>query len=198
MYSIGKYKFSKNIYYHKSHSWVHLRNDGLAMIGVDDFYQHEVGNINGIILPSVGENVYQDKICARIFSTNWMNKFCSPIDGQIMTVNESLINSPDILNSDPYNNGWIALVKSTSFEFDLSLNNLTQGYDIQTWIEQEIEEVEREKSACPICKFEMQASAFSENDEEQYWFCPYCFSYSHGIHKSKFCISNKRYSRKQK
>ncbi|MGH1537628.1 MAG: glycine cleavage system protein GcvH [Gammaproteobacteria bacterium] len=114
--------------YSEEHIWLQLETDETAKIGITEYAQSELGDIVYIELPEV-ENEYQfADACAVVESVKVASDIYAPIECKIIEVNEDLIDSPEILNEDPYENGWlcrIVILDKTSID---SLLNASQ-YD---------------------------------------------------------------------
>ncbi|MBZ0155312.1 MAG: glycine cleavage system protein GcvH [Alphaproteobacteria bacterium] len=95
--------------YHRDHSWVKTSGKR-AVIGITDYAQNALGDIVYIDLPEVESLVDSGTELAEIESTKAMSSFIAPVSGTIVAVNEKLADSPEILNEDPYGQGWIVVV----------------------------------------------------------------------------------------
>lgn len=96
--------------YSKEHEWVKVEGD-IATVGVTYFAQKQLTDIVFVELPEKGKTVEKDKQMGVIESVKSVSDVFSPVTGEIIEVNESLQNNPDIINKDPYKEGWIAKVK---------------------------------------------------------------------------------------
>jgi glycine cleavage system H protein len=104
--------------YTKSHEWVMLNGD-TATIGISDFAQKELGDIVYVELPAVGDDAVAGESLGMIESVKASSDFYSPISGEVIEVNEELEASPELVNQNAYENGWIAKIKiSDKAEFD--------------------------------------------------------------------------------
>ena len=92
--------------YTKDHEWVSI-NGSTARIGITDYAQDALGDIVFIQLPEVGSALSTHDGLGEIESTKSVNDVYAPINGTVIAVNEALSSQPELLNSDPYNEGWI-------------------------------------------------------------------------------------------
>jgi glycine cleavage system H protein len=92
--------------YSETHEWT--RADGnVARVGVDDYAQSALGDIVYVELPQVGDSVTAGAVCGSLESTKAVSDINSPVTGKVIAVNEALTDSPELINSSPYGDGWI-------------------------------------------------------------------------------------------
>lgn len=103
------YKVLENLKYAKSHEWVKVEN-GVGTIGITDFAQQSLGTIVYVEGYEVGEVVSQGSECGAVESVKAASDIMSPVSGEILEVNDEVLNNPELLNSDPYTN-WILKIK---------------------------------------------------------------------------------------
>ena len=96
--------------YTKEHEWVETTTDGVIRFGITDYAQSALGDIVYIQLPQVGDELVAGKVCGEVESTKSVSEIYAPVSGKVMSVNDSLNQTPEILNKDPYAIGWIAEV----------------------------------------------------------------------------------------
>jgi len=95
--------------YTKEHEWVAPTSTaGTIRMGITDFAQGALGDIVYVQMPKVGDAVVADKVCGEVESTKSVSEIFSPVTGTIVTINEALANTPELVNSDPYGAGWLA------------------------------------------------------------------------------------------
>ena len=99
----------------KEHEWIKIKN-GLAIVGISDFAQEQLGDIVSIELPKAGGVFRQGQTMAIIDSVKASSDVYAPISGEIIEVNEDLIEKPEMINQSPYDLGWIAKIKPSSLE----------------------------------------------------------------------------------
>ena len=95
--------------YHREHAWVRVEGKN-ATIGITDYAQQQLGDVVYIDLPESGTEVDADSELTEIESTKATSPVISPISGSVGEVNEDLADSPEIINEDPYGNGWIVVI----------------------------------------------------------------------------------------
>ncbi len=98
-----------DIKYHREHAWVRVEGKN-ATIGITDFAQQQLGDIVYVDLPEQDTEVDADSELCEIESTKATSPVISPVSGRVLEVNEDLGDSPEIINEDPYGNGWIAVI----------------------------------------------------------------------------------------
>jgi len=108
----------ENVYYTKDHEWVKIEN-GNVRIGISDYAQKELRDIVYIELPQIGKKVKQFERLCSIESVKAVSDVYSPVSGEIVEVNRQLENSPELLNKDPYGDGWIAIIKAEKIEEEI-------------------------------------------------------------------------------
>ena len=95
--------------YTKEHEWVaQTSTAGTIRMGITDFAQGALGDIVYVQLPKVGDLVVADKVCGEVESTKSVSEIFAPVSGTITAVNEALVNTPELVNSQPYGDGWLA------------------------------------------------------------------------------------------
>jgi len=99
-------QYPAELKYAKTHEWVRVKGDK-AVVGITDFAQHELSDVVYVELPNVGEDVKAGGQCAVIESVKSASDIYSPVSGRITRINESVNDEPDVVNKDPYGNGWI-------------------------------------------------------------------------------------------
>ena len=97
--------------YSKEHEWVVAHDDGTATVGVSDFAQHQLGDVVFVELPQVGAAVSQFGQMGEIESVKAVSDLFSPVSGEVVEVNKGAIDRPELVNSDPYDGGWLIKVR---------------------------------------------------------------------------------------
>src|ERR671923_1667774 len=115
MFAAKKRIVSELLKFTKEHEWVGIK-DGLAIVGISDFAQEQLGDIVSIELPKTGGVFRQGQTMAIIDSVKASSDIYTPISGEIAEVNEELIEKPEMINQSPYDLGWIAKIKPSSIE----------------------------------------------------------------------------------
>lgn len=96
--------------YTKDHEWVKLNGD-IATIGITDFAQSELGDIVYVEVETLDETLDADEIFGSVEAVKTVSDLFLPLSGEIIEFNESLEDTPEMVNSDPYNTGWMIKVK---------------------------------------------------------------------------------------
>ena len=108
-----------DLQYTKEHEWIRENQAGTFQIGITDFAQGALGDIVYIQLPKVGQNVRAGEVCGEVESTKSVSEIYSPLTGTITAVNSALDTTPELINQDPYNAGWIAEISLTESATEL-------------------------------------------------------------------------------
>tara|TARA_B100000427_G_scaffold306722_1_gene293678 strand:- start:425 stop:805 length:381 start_codon:yes stop_codon:yes gene_type:complete len=106
-----------NLKYTKDHEWVKIEND-IATVGITDFAQGELGDIVYIEVDSLGENLESESVFGTVEAVKTVSDLFMPLSGEIIEFNSELESSPELVNEDPYDSGWMIKIK-------LSDTNLT-------------------------------------------------------------------------
>jgi glycine cleavage system H protein len=100
----------------KEHEWIIISNEGLAMIGISDFAQEQLGDIVSVELPKVGSKFRQMQPMAIVDSVKTSSDIYSPLSGEVVQVNDELSEHPEWINESPYELGWIVKIKPSNME----------------------------------------------------------------------------------
>ena len=95
--------------YSREHEWVRVEGD-VARIGITDFAQESLGDVVFVQLPDVGLDIVAGASAAEIESTKSVSDVYVPVSGVVRTVNDALVEAPELVNQDPYGEGWIVEV----------------------------------------------------------------------------------------
>ena len=96
--------------YAKSHEWVRVSGD-TATVGITDHAQHELTDIVFVELPAVGRKVKAGEACAVVESVKTASDIYSPVSGEILEVNQAVVDKPELVNTDAHGNGWFYKIK---------------------------------------------------------------------------------------
>jgi glycine cleavage system H protein len=99
--------------YTAEHEWARSEPDGSVRVGITDFAQDALGDVVFVSLPDVGAQVSRGQSLGEIESTKSVSEIYAPFDGEVVTRNDELDSRPDLLNSDPYGEGWIVAIRPT-------------------------------------------------------------------------------------
>ena len=108
----------ENLQYTKEHEWVSVNGNTYTM-GITDYAQGALGDIVYVQLPKVGEIVNSGKVCGEVESTKSVSEIYAPVTGTVVAINESLANTPESINSDPYGDGWLVKIEVSTTPSDL-------------------------------------------------------------------------------
>ncbi len=100
----------EDLRYTENHEWVRLESDGVVTVGISEYAQDALGDIVYVDLPDVGRSVAAGESIAEVESTKSVNDVYAPISGIIATVNEPLMDAPELVNTDPFGAGWFATI----------------------------------------------------------------------------------------
>lgn len=107
-----------NLKYTKDHEWVRVEGD-IAVIGITDFAQSELGDIVYVEIETVGETIAHEEVFGSVEAVKTVSDLFMPISGEIIEFNEGLESNPEAVNKDPYGDGWMIKVKmSDTSELD--------------------------------------------------------------------------------
>jgi glycine cleavage system H protein len=98
--------YPEDLKYTAEHEWVKA-GDGPVRVGITDFAQDALGDIVYVQLPEVGDTVRAGDACGELESTKSVSDPFAPVNGTVTAVNEALADQPDLVNSDPYGEGWL-------------------------------------------------------------------------------------------
>ncbi|MEE4176116.1 MAG: glycine cleavage system protein GcvH [Bacteroides sp.] len=102
--------FPENLLYTKDHEWIKIEGE-TAVVGITDFAQKELGDIVYVEVDTVGETLDQEDTFGTIEAVKTVSDLFMPVSGEITEFNEALESNPDVVNKDPYGEGWIIKVK---------------------------------------------------------------------------------------
>ncbi len=107
-----------NLRYTEEHEWAMVVGDGTIRLGITDYAQDQLGDIVFVELPDVGRSVAKGDVIAEIESTKSVGEVYAPIAASISRVNEAVRETPELLNRDPYGEGWLVEVAADSNVLD--------------------------------------------------------------------------------
>lgn len=112
-YYICAMEYPTSLRYTKDHEWIRLEGD-IATVGITDFAQGELGDIVFVDIPTQGETLSAEEVFGSVEAVKTVSDLYLPIDGEVIEVNPAIDNQPDLVNTDPYGQGWMVRVKVTS------------------------------------------------------------------------------------
>ncbi len=102
--------FPDNLRYTKEHEWIRLEGD-IAIIGITEFAQHELGDIVYVEVETVGQELNAGDVFGSVEAVKTVSDLYLPLSGSITEVNPNLNNKPELVNTDPYGEGWMVKMK---------------------------------------------------------------------------------------
>ncbi len=112
--------FPAELKYTKDHEWIKVDGD-VAYIGITDFAQGELGDIVYIDIPSLGKEVEKDEVFGTVEAVKTVSDLFMPVSGTVIEINPALDKQPELVNSDPYGEGWMVKV---TLKGDADINSL--------------------------------------------------------------------------
>lgn len=103
--------FPTELNYTQDHEWIRIEEDGTAVVGITDFAQHELGDIVYIDITTVGQSLTKGDVFGSVEAVKTVSDLFLPIDGEVLELNSAIEKNPELLNSDPYGEGWIIRFK---------------------------------------------------------------------------------------
>ena len=126
-------EFPKHLKYSREHEWVKVEGN-VAQVGITDYAQSELGDVVYVELPEVGTDVEANNTFGVVESVKAVSDLFAPVTGSITEVNPQLEEEPELVNSDPYEDGWMIKIEMN----DLSeLNDLLDADEYKTFVEEE-------------------------------------------------------------
>ncbi|MCX8176492.1 MAG: glycine cleavage system protein H [Candidatus Bathyarchaeota archaeon] len=131
MVVLDGYEFPEDLYYTPEdgvgNSWARIEADGSVTVGIDDFFQKTTKSIRYIDLPFEGDKVAQGKAVATVESEKWVGQGTAPVSGEVLAVNNKVLEQPKLVNKDPYGEGWLVKIKPE--KLDKEIKNLVHGLE---------------------------------------------------------------------
>jgi glycine cleavage system H protein len=108
-------QYPDELKYAASHEWARREGDNLVRMGISDFAQDALGDVVYVEVPEMGANVVAGEPCSEVESTKSVSDVNAPVSGTVIAVNEALDTNPELVNSDPYGDGWFAVIETPDF-----------------------------------------------------------------------------------
>jgi glycine cleavage system H protein len=115
--------------YTKDHEWISLEGD-IATVGITDFAQRELGDIVYVEVETIGETLNADEVFGTVEAVKTVSDLFLPVSGEIIEFNESLEDTPEEVNLNPYSNGWMIKMKVSNIDDLSSLLNAEQYQEL--------------------------------------------------------------------
>ena len=103
----------ENLKYTKDHEWISIEGD-VATVGITDFAQGELGDIVYVEIEKIGENFSKEEVFGTVEAVKTVSDLFMPLTGEIIDINEELNEKPELVNEDPYGQGWMIKIKVNS------------------------------------------------------------------------------------
>lgn len=116
--------FPNDLYYTEEHEWLRVDDDGTATIGITDFAQSELGDIVFVEIDPEGTEVAQDDVFGTVEAVKTVSELYMPVSGTIAAINTELESAPELVNQDPYGEGWMAKIEMADAD---ELNDLMRA-----------------------------------------------------------------------
>ena len=134
---INDYEIPEGLFYTKEHTWIKVEEDK-CRVGITDYAQKALHEVVFVELPNVDSKVEHMKPAGTLESVKAVSDFFSPVSGDIVEVNTSLPDNPEKVNESPYSDGWVAIIKPSNLDQELSalMDANKYGDFLKTIIEQ--------------------------------------------------------------
>ena len=97
-----------DLLYTAEHEWIQRKGDSVVRVGITDYAQDQLGDVVYVELPTLGASVTKEDLLAEIESTKSVGEVYAPFTGSISAINDAVVESPELVNSGPYGEGWLA------------------------------------------------------------------------------------------
>ncbi|MGW2763901.1 glycine cleavage system protein GcvH [Streptomyces sp. NPDC001275] len=109
----------QHLRYSKEHEWLSPVEDGVSTVGITEFAANALGDVVYAQLPEVGDTVAAGETCGELESTKSVSDLYSPVSGEVTEINEDVVNDPSLVNSAPFEGGWLFKVRLAEEPADL-------------------------------------------------------------------------------
>ena len=103
--------FPDNLHYTKDHEWIKMQDDHIAVVGITDFAQQELGDIVYVEVETVGKSLGAETVFGSVEAVKTVSDLFLPVSGTITELNPALSDAPELVNSDPYGAGWMIKIR---------------------------------------------------------------------------------------
>ena len=114
-----------HLLYTKDHEWVEFKED-YAIVGITDYAQGQLGDVIFVEFPEIGEDLNSGSSFGEVEAVKTVSDLFAPISGKVLSVNEEIENTPDLVNSDPYKKGWLVKISPSNYEEKDGLMNFEE------------------------------------------------------------------------
>jgi len=136
---VREFYLPDELYYDpKEHLWARLEEDNKVRVGLDMFGQSAAGTIAYIKIIPAGREAHKGRAFGSLEAGKYIGPLKAPVSGKIVQVNDKVIKTPTLVNTDPYGEGWFVLIEPRNLEADLA--DLVHGAKVEEWLKAQIEE----------------------------------------------------------
>lgn len=125
-------EYPKGLRYSREHEWVMVEGDDTGVIGISDFAQSELGDVVYVEAPELGEKISKDDPFGAVESVKAVSDLYAPVSGTVVEVNDALPETPELINEDPYGEGWIIKVSLSDVD---ELDDLMNAEEYEEYCE---------------------------------------------------------------
>lgn len=108
---MSELEYPTDVLYSTDHEWVRERGEGIVRVGITSYAQDALGDVVYVSLPTVGDTLAKGEAVGEVESTKSVSDLYAPLNGEITAINEALDQTPEIINTDPYREGWMYEMK---------------------------------------------------------------------------------------
>jgi glycine cleavage system H protein len=137
-----------DVFLDDGHTWVRLRPSGLTDVGIDSFAQRLIGRIDGLVMPEVGKEVHRGDVLFSVRQDNHRAAFASPVDGVVTSVDKELPWHPEMIQNNPFKEGWVCSIKPKNLASNLKLMHIAD--EAGTWLKDEAKRFQDFFAARPL------------------------------------------------
>lgn len=124
-----------DVFLDEGHTWVRVRPSGATDVGMDSFAQNLIGRIDSVVMPEVGKEVHRGDVLFAVRQDNRRAAFASPVDGVVTSIDKELPWHPEMIQSNPFREGWVCSVKPKNLASNLKLMRIAE--EAGTWLKDE-------------------------------------------------------------
>ena len=101
----------EDLFYTEEHEWIRRVGDSAVRVGISDYAQDQLGDVVYVELPSEGDSLAKEDLLAEIESTKSVGEIYAPFAGKVKAVNQAVADAPELVNTSPYDKGWLAVLE---------------------------------------------------------------------------------------
>ena len=114
-----------HLLYTKDHEWVEFKEE-YAIVGITDYAQSQLGDVIFVEFPEIGEDLISGSSFGEVEAVKTVSDLFAPISGKVLSINEEIEDTPDLVNSDPYKKGWLVKISPSNYEEKDGLMNFEE------------------------------------------------------------------------